>query len=135
MHRATTAAAILLTLSLLGCDDGDAMEVERGPAGECERATVAEVECIDSNCLGRWDGTQHWSPAMPVETVDLLPGYDPGLVWQCDDDPDVDVCVIIDNVGHVACLRIAGEWAVSVAPACSGLAGVDVGCDMVAAAG
>jgi len=155
-----THSALLATLTLvwsltcLGCmplvvvdtgdwgGDGDgegATETEletaepsRPDMGGCERLDIAEIECSEQGCSGRWVGTESWSPAMSADIIGTLPEYDLATVWACEPDPDVDVCVIIDGVDHVACLRMFDGWGVSVAPVCSGLDGLDVGCGMVA---
>jgi hypothetical protein len=54
-----------------------------------------------------------------VELLANLPVVDPSTVWDCEAEPDVDACLVIDGNGSVACFRIDGAFAVPVQPSCA----------------
>lgn len=110
----------LAFVTAVGCD----------PSG---RTDLLDFEC-DGACSGRWDGTELRSSVHPVGEVVLMPEVDPAALWPCEPDPDVDICVQVDDNGHVGCFWFDDSWAVAVAPSCA-VAGPDwlgVGNDMVA---
>ena len=96
------------------------------------RRALVELRC-DDTCEARWAGTDEWSSVHSIEDIIGLPEVDPGGLWACAPDPDVDVCVFVDDHGRVGCFRDEGDWAVAVAPSCA-VDGLNVGIGMVSRA-
>ena len=138
----TTRSLALALLSLAACGPegfsyGGYAADTGGPECSGPRIDIAEVDC-DANCHGRWECTGEWSHVLPIEEVAAMPTVDASTIWPCSPDPDIDVCVMVDAVGHLGCFRMHGAWAVAVAPACavgSFPGWLDVGSGMMAFVG
>lgn len=100
----------------------------------CRRKLVELQECDESGiCEARWAGTEAWSRVFPTNDVESMAPAEPP--WDCDPEPDVDLCVR-SSMGVVGCFRIESAYAVPVAPSCApgtdGPEWIDVGNGMVA---
>jgi hypothetical protein len=111
-----------------GEGDGDGEPVspcdfplEPCPNDDCEvdgRRNLSDMDCGLGGCSGLWSGTDHWSPLLTVDILEMSPPIDPSTIWECEPNPDVDLCTDIDANGLVECYRIDGEYAIAVQPSC-----------------
>jgi len=113
MRNATTALALALALTS-GCFDSD----EDDP-----RLDLVELSCDDDgDCLGRWEGTELWTPVHPIDELLEFPQVEGADLWDCVDelpDPEFVFCVEVDSHQRVGCFRDEDDWVVPVAPSCA----------------
>jgi len=98
------------------------------------RRELVELRCSTTECEARWDDSPAWSRVVAADDLVALTEVDQADVWECEREPDVDLCVVVDGHGRVGCFRVEGDFAVAVGPACavSGAEWLDVGNAMVA---
>jgi hypothetical protein len=102
-----------------GLVNGVAVELRGGES--CTAAAhieFAEVSCTASGCEGRWQETDLWSTVFSADEILMRPVVAADL-WPCQSDPQVDVCVEVDGLGHKGCFWVLDGWAVPVAPCCA----------------
>jgi len=134
-----TAILALVATILAGCGPGamgDRDEAFENAATESDtgsdehdggRLRLVEIGCVDGVCAGRWDGGQLWS--LVFDSAEVAASPEIPAPWPCTNDMDVDVCVEVDDQGHVGCFWYQHGWAVAVAPSCAvnGSLWIDVG--------
>jgi hypothetical protein len=133
-----------------GLLDGVAVELRTTAEGPCSyplapcpnddcgadgRRNFTDMDCGADGCLGLWSGADLWSSMIPIAELLESPPVDPSTIWECEPDPDVDLCTDLDVNGTAECFRIDGEFAVAVQPSCAvgDVFAVDAGNDMCSA--
>ena len=111
--------ALAVALGLAACDVDQPCGADHGDACQAPRIEIADVQCDADGCVGRWADTDSWSLVVSADQVLSLPTVDASTLWECEQDPAVDVCVSVDSAGHIGCFRIMDAWAAPVAPCCA----------------
>ena len=136
------STCMALAVCLYGCAPpgmpGDVAEIDAGdgtgdagpgrpcdPAPPCEsvpRRGVSEMVCVGDSCQVRWDGATAWSSAFPAAAMEARPAWDPPP--SCNPSPDFDLCVVVDDFGHVGCFWVVAaegqpSMVVAVADKCA----------------
>lgn len=98
------------------------------------RRPLSDVQCSGSVCSGAWRDSGERSMVEPTSSILEGTEVEADELWECNPDPDVDGCNVVDSHGHVACWRDYSGWAVVVVPACAvgGDQWIDVGDGMAA---
>lgn len=106
-HAPAIIIAILVTSACIELDDDP-------------RLDLVELDCSADPCVGRWAGTNLWTPVYPIEDLLEQPAFDPVGLWDCEPDPDHDFvfCIEVES-GLVGCFRDEDDWGVPVAPTCA----------------
>lgn len=118
----------------MGDGDGDgpcSFPLAPCPNNDCDangRRNLSDMDCGLGGCSGLWSGTYRWSHLLTADILEMSPPTDPSTIWDCEPNPDVDLCTDIDANGLAECYRIDGEFTVAVQPACvSDGTSVDIG--------